>query len=175
MTNKKHLTLRALCVSVLTATALFSSGCASIVHGGQRNITINSTPSGAKVVIIKADTGLPVHNGVTPLTVSLDPKRGYFKGQAYTLKVELEGYNSAEVAIKPELSGWFFGNILFGGLIGMLAVDPATGAMWNLTPDKIEQPLSANQASVIKNGEGFVVVLASQLTENERANMVRVN
>lgn len=175
MTNKQHQSLRALCVSVLSATALFSTGCASIVHSGQRNVTINSTPTGAKVVIVKANTGEAVHSGVTPLTVSLNPKRGYFKGQAYTLKLELEGYQTAEVAIKPELSGWYLGNIIFGGLIGMLAVDPATGAMWNLTPEKIEQPLTASQASLIKNGEGFVIVLASQLTANERANMVRVN
>jgi hypothetical protein len=29
------------------------------------------------------------------------------------------------------MSGWYCGKLLFGGLIGMLAVDPATGAIWN--------------------------------------------
>jgi len=57
----------------------------------------------------------------------------------------------------------------------MVAVDPATGAMWNLAPDKIEQKLSADQASLIKNRNGFIVVLASELTDNERKRMVRIN
>ncbi len=47
--------------------------------------------------------------------------------------------------------------------------------MFNLTPEKIEQPLSASQAQVIREGKGLLVVLVSQATEGERANMVRVN
>ena len=57
----------------------------------------------------------------------------------------------------------------------MLIVDPLTGAMYNLKPEKIEQPLSAAQAQVIRDGKGMLVVLASQATEHERAQMVRVN
>ena len=57
----------------------------------------------------------------------------------------------------------------------MLIVDPLTGAMFNLQPEKIEQPLTASQAEVIREGKGVLVVLASQTTEQERANMVRVN
>lgn len=41
------------------------------------------------------------------------------------------------------MDGWYMGNLLFGGFIGFLIVDPATGAMWklddnvygNLSPD----------------------------------------
>jgi hypothetical protein len=53
----------------------------------------------------------------------------------------MPGYEPAEVQLKPSLSGWYFGNILFGGLIGMVAVDPNTGAMFNLMPNKVEQTL----------------------------------
>ena len=60
-------------------------------------------------------------------------------------------------------------------LIGMLIVDPITGAMYNLKPEKIEQPLAASQAQVNRDGKGVLVVLASQTTEPERADMVRVN
>jgi len=34
------------------------------------------------------------------------------------------------------------GNIIFGGLVGMIVVDPLTGAMWDLEPADIEQPLT---------------------------------
>ena len=107
--------------------------------------------------------------------VVLDPKRGYFKGQAYRLKFELTGYQPAEVVVRPALSGWYFGNIVFGGLIGMLVVDPITGSMWNLTPDKIEQSLTPAQASLLRQGHGFMVVLVAEATPAERASMVRVN
>ena len=57
----------------------------------------------------------------------------------------------------------------------MLIVDPLTGAMFNLAPDKIEQTLSASQAEVIRSGNGLLVILTSQATDHERADMVRVN
>ena len=57
----------------------------------------------------------------------------------------------------------------------MLIVDPLTGAMYNLKPEKIEQPLSAAQAQVVRDGKGMLVVLESQTTEHERAEMTRMN
>ena len=87
----------------------------------------------------------------------------------------MPGYETAEVALTPKMSGWYWGNLLIGGLIGMLAVDPATGSMWNIAPDKIEQKLPAARAALIKNKTGFVVVLASELTPAEREHMVRLN
>ena len=57
----------------------------------------------------------------------------------------------------------------------MLAVDPATGAMWNIAPDKIDRKLVSGQSALIRNKTGFVVVLASELTPAEREQMVRLN
>jgi hypothetical protein len=158
----------------LTIAALTAGGCASIVHGGNRSLSINSQPAGAKATITKA-SGEAVVVQTTPCTVSLDPKGGYFRGQSYTLKLELDGYQSTEVQLRPALSGWYFGNIIFGGLIGMIAVDPVTGSMWNIEPAKIEQTLTASQATLIKEKQGFVVVLASQLTPGERQSMTKIN
>lgn len=165
---------RKFCVSTLIAASLLAGGCSSIVHGGSRTISVATQPQGAKATISK-NTGELVSVNTTPFTVTLDPKRGYFKGQAYNVRLELPGYKSAEVSIEPTMSGWYWGNLIFGGLIGMLAVDPVTGSMWNLTPDKIQQSLTPSQAELIKSGSGFVVVLASQLTPAERASMVKIN
>ena len=87
----------------------------------------------------------------------------------------MPGYSPTEVKLDSSVSGWYFGNLLFGGLIGMLIVDPLTGAMFNLTPEKIEQPLNAPQAQLIRNGQGLLIILTSQATLRERAEMVRVN
>ena len=159
---------------VLSFTALFAGGCASIVHSGNRSININTEPVGAKATMSKPD-GTVVSVQTTPCTFSLDPRRGYFKGQSYTLKLEHTGYKPTEVELHPELSGWYFGNIIFGGLIGLVIVDPLTGSMWNIAPNKIDQPLSSSQAALIREHKGFVVVLVSQITDSERKQMVRIN
>ena len=171
----KHLSDPATILCVVIAASL--SGCASIVHNGNRTITLNTQPAGAKATIVKANSGEAVSVQTTPFTVNLDPKGGFFKGQAYKIKLELAGYQPCEVDVKPTMSGWYVGNVVFGGLIGLLIVDPATGAMWNLSPEKIEQRLSASKAELIKSGNGFVVMMASDaaLTPTERAQMVRIN
>ena len=161
----------------VVGVSFFTGGCASIVHSGNRSISISTDPPGATASIRKAGSS-SINDVVvvnkTPCTVSLDPKGGYFRGQSYTLRLELDGYQTTEVALTPKMSGWYWGNLIIGGLIGMLAVDPATGAMWNIAPEKIEQKLPARTA-LIKNKTGFVVVLASELTAGEREHMVRVN
>ncbi|HEY0947087.1 MAG TPA: hypothetical protein VGD81_17525 [Opitutaceae bacterium] len=160
--------------TALLAAGLNLTGCASIVHGGNRTVTLNTQPSGAKAYVRKAG-GEVVTVQTTPCTVSLDPKKGYFKGQTYVVKFELEGHQTAELELRPTLSGWYFGNIVFGGLIGMIAVDPVTGSMWNIEPAAIQQTLTESQASLLKNKEGFIVVLASDLTPSEREHMTKLN
>jgi hypothetical protein len=150
------------------------TGCATIVHSGPRPISVASTPAGAKVSIYDRDGNL-VQTNTTPFLAQLPTKYRYFQGQTYRLVFEMPGHATTEVKLDSSLSGWYLGNVVFGGLIGLLIVDPMTGAMYNLTPDKIEQPLSAPQAEVIRDKKGLLVVLASQATEGERAQMVRVN
>src|SRR5215472_11016784 len=144
------------------------AGCASIVHGGLRSVSVASSPSGAKVSIYDRSNAL-VQTSTTPFVAHLDPKYKYFQGQSYRLVFELPGHATAEARLNSSLSGWYFGNLLIGGLVGMLIVDPLTGSMYNLTPEKIEQPLSAAQAQIIRERKGLLVVLASQTTANERA------
>ena len=84
---------------------------------------------------------------MTPTTVTLLTKRGYFKGKNYTVVFKKEGYKDQEMAIKRGTDGWYiFGNLLFGGLVGWLIVDPITGAMWTL-PKEIAGTLTASAES----------------------------
>ncbi|HEX9139898.1 MAG TPA: hypothetical protein VF848_08915 [Steroidobacteraceae bacterium] len=162
-------------LAVLTASAcIVMAGCATIVHGGARPVSVASTPPGAKVSIYDRDNKL-VLTSTTPFVAQLNPKYAYFKGQNYRLVFEMPAHATAEVWLDSTVSGWYWWNFLFGGLIGMVIVDPLTGAMFNLTPDKIEQPLTASQTEVIRDRKGLLVVMASQLTEHERAAMVRIN
>jgi len=165
--------LRQMFVVAMLSAATAITGCATIVHSGPRAISVASTPPGAKVSIYDRSNTL-VQTNTTPFVAQLSTKYGYFKGQAYRLVLEMPAHATAEVNLQSSVSGWYFGNLVFGGLIGMLIVDPVTGAMYNLKPEKIEQPLTASQAEVVRNGNGVLVVLVSQTTEHERSEMVRV-
>jgi len=166
--------LREIAVVAVFGACTVLGGCATIVHSGPRAIPVASSPPGAKVSIYDRDNKL-VQTNTTPFVAQLPMKAGYFKSQNYRLEFELPGHQSAEVHLESSVSGWYWGNLAFGGLIGMLIVDPLTGAMFNLHPEKIEQPLTASQAQVIREGKGLLVVMVSQTTEQERANMVRIN
>nr|WP_298726651.1 PEGA domain-containing protein [uncultured Steroidobacter sp.] len=174
--RRNRLVRGALAFGILGAS-LFAGGCASIVNGGNREISIATQPPGATASVRKSGGGIMDVVAVekTPCTISLDPKKSYFSGQSYTLRLELPGYKVTEVELTPKMSGWYWGNLVIGGLIGMLAVDPATGAMWNITPDKIDRKLASGELAMIRNKTGFVVVLESELSPAERLAMVRVN
>lgn len=139
--------------SVFPLAMVLASGCASIVDGGDKSVRIHSNPAGAKVTISDKD-GKEVCVQNTPAVVTLRRHHGYFDGEKYKLLFEAPGYYPSEVEVKSVLNGWYFGNLFFGGAIGLLGVDPATGAMWTLSPREIEWNLISkdkvlNQAELL--------------------------
>ena len=145
-----------LCVlSVAFLLASFLSGCASIVSKSTWPVNVQTNPTGAKCLISKAD-GMPLHTGETPITITLDSSRGYFLPAKYMVKCMKDGYQTSSSVFSGNLNGWYFGNIIFGGLIGILILDPATGAMWrldetqivNLAPDKSTPTLDISKPTL---------------------------
>lgn len=57
------------------------------------------------------------------------------------------GYDEKIVPITFKIDGWYFGNILIGGVLGMLIVDPATGAMWKIETEFLDETLSRTGSS----------------------------
>ncbi|AKJ27572.1 hypothetical protein [Caldimonas brevitalea] len=130
--------------AVIIAAALVLSGCASIFSGSTQSVTISSEPAGANIVVLNR-AGIQVHSGTTPATVTLNRGAGYFKSESYVVRVQKEGYAPKEVTLTGTVNGWYFGNILVGGLIGMLAIDPVTGAMYSL-PSSVNATLEPSSA-----------------------------
>jgi hypothetical protein len=122
--------------------ALALSGCASIFNGQTQSVVIKSVPDGASV-LVKNKSGESVHTGTAPVTLTLKRGAGYFKSEVYTVSFTKEGFAPKELTITGSMSGWYIGNLLFGGLIGMLAVDPVTGAMY-VFPDSVSGTLEAS-------------------------------
>jgi hypothetical protein len=149
------------------------TGCASIVSGGPKKVTINTTPPGAKVTIYDKD-GKVVTTSQSPAVVPLNRSTGYFAGQEYRIVIQKPGYKSTEVRVQATINGWYFGNLLIGGAIGMLIVDPLTGAMFTLSPDKIQETLTPAQRSNLKKGPGLGIMLKEQLSPEQIANLKKV-
>ncbi|WP_096086863.1 hypothetical protein [Agaribacterium haliotis] len=120
-------------LSISLVSVLALSSCSSIVSKTEYPVTISSTPDSSSF-IIKDAQGKSVHSGTTPAVVNLKASSGYFKSAKYTLILSHEGYEDKTYTFSASLDGWYWGNIIFGGLIGMLIVDPATGAMYKLPP-----------------------------------------
>jgi len=127
-------------LSLLIVPLIFT-GCASILDGGNKSVHLNSNPAGAKVTISN-DDGKVVFVQTTPAIVNLARSSGYFRGEDYRLIFEAPGYSPYETRITSQIDGWYFGNVLFGGLIGMLIVDPLTGDMYTLSPREINCSLA---------------------------------
>jgi hypothetical protein len=127
-------------LAAMLAVITFGAGCASMVDGGPAVVHINSKPTGAKVSVFDWENK-PVATQTTPATLSLQRSRGYFAGERYKVVFEAPGYYPATKYIDSRINGWYFGNIFFGGVIGMFAVDPLTGAMFTLSPKDINMNL----------------------------------
>ena len=116
---------------LILVAAVVLAGCASIVSKSEYPVAITSNPIGADFVV-KRRSGIPIASGVTPATIILPASDGYFQPAKYTIEFRRKGVLQS-VPLTAKINGWYFGNLVFGGvIIGMLIVDPATGAMWRL-------------------------------------------
>ena len=121
------------------------AACATLVGGGgTQRMNISSTPSAALVSVDGTQ------QGQTPTMVTLSRK------QQHQVRVELQGYQPYEVTLEKKVNGWVWGNIVFGGIIGLI-VDASTGAMWKLTPDQISAALSRTGVSGELRGDVLFV------------------
>lgn len=124
--------MKRLAMAVLVSSVVGLSGCATIVGSSDQPFQVTSQPEGADFKI-KDENGKVVSTGKTPQTVTLPKSDGtYFGGKDYTVTFSKDGMTSESTTSKSHANGWYIaGNILFGGLIGWLAVDPFNGGMWS--------------------------------------------
>ena len=116
--------------AVVTATLfLFHiSGCASIFKGANEDVKVESSPSGAEVVV----NGQP--KGTTPVTLSLESK------ETYDFTFKKKGYEDRHLSVGHGLgAGWVVLDVLLG--IIPVVVDAVTGAWYSLDRTSISVEL----------------------------------
>lgn len=120
-------------LSFLFLSLLFS-GCASIVSDSKYAVRI-TTNSPNSTVVVRKKNGELVAQQQAPALVLLDSGRGYFLPARYVVEVSAPGMNPAVCELSASFDYWYLGNVFpFPFLIplGMLIVDPLTGAMWKM-------------------------------------------
>ena len=157
----------ALCLVTL---CLFSS-CATLMSGGGRNtVHIRTDPPAATISIINRK-GIEVFNGKSQATIRLKTGAGYFVPARYTVKITAPGYEERSIEIKSTINGWYFANIFIGGLIGMVIVDPATGAMWRLREVALDEKLDKSN---LTTGISLKVIDISTLSADQKKQLVEI-
>ena len=167
--------LGVLALAVLASMMIFSQGCASIMEGGKGTVKITSQPQGASYVVYNKK-GEAVDSGATPATVTLKRGAGYFSAQKYTVKFTKTGYRDCEARIENGLSMWYAaGNIIFGGLIGWLIVDPLTGAMWTLKDLQVDMETGPRAEATETTENSLKILTIDQVPTELRPRLVRIN
>ena len=109
-------------VPLLLSLALLTSGCATLTKGGSQTVTVDTDPSGAMCTLARDAKTLAVINP-TPGSVPVEKARG-----TIAVACTKQGYLEASFNLASEFQAMTFGNILFGGIVGII-VDGASGAM----------------------------------------------
>lgn len=154
----------------LIVTAMLAlPSCATIFSHSAYPIAIKSTPEGATISITDK-RGLLVYKGETPAYIKLRTSDGYFSKENYEVTFRMDGYQDRTVPITFRIDGWYFGNVLIGGVIGLLIVDPLTGAMWKIDRDFINETLSRKRAQVALN-----VVDINDIPAEWKTHLIKIN
>ncbi len=98
------------------------------------------------------------------MTSKIDRKSGQ------VVSFRLDGYKTQEMPLASTVNGWFFGNIIFGGLFGS-TTDSATGAINEYSPSFYNVTLSPiKSSSVIPVDEVKTYVIANYKSIYEELN-----
>ena len=162
----KILRFVALCALMASLTS-----CATIFTATKYPVAFNTTPEGAGITIENRE-GKVIFEGVTPTTVKLKSSAGYMKKEEYKITFTKDGYTQKVVNISAELDGWYIGNIMLGGIIGMLIVDPASGAMYKIA----KEDRVINETLQPTNEQALQVYDINNLPDNiNKKDLVRIS
>ncbi len=159
------------------ATVMLLASCATIVGSPTQPITINSVPGSAKVVVTD-EKSVVAFQGETPASVTLKKSDGsYFGKKTFKVEISKEGYQTQIVKVDSSPNGWYIaGNLIFGGLIGWLIVDPFNGGMYTLSPDQVNASLGGGATSHFQWQEGsLAILLLEEVPSSLRDKMVKVS
>lgn len=160
---------RTLTVVIAAILLVATTNCASIVSKSNYPVNFVSNPAEANIKITDRK-GNMVYAGTTPALVQLKSGNGFFTKARYNVTYSKEGYKDINFPVEATIDGWYFGNIVFGGLIGLLIVDPATGAMFRISQDYYSMALEEENTSAKLD-----IYSIDDIPEEWKTNLVKIN
>lgn len=126
--------------ALLIALGLGQLHCATVINGSHQRVPLTSSPPNATVLVDGVEAG------TTPITVKLRRRKPHI------IEFKKEGFQTVEKSVVRTHSGWIWGNILIGGLVGLL-VDLIAGSHYSLQPASIDAELRLIDAENKKHGD----------------------
>ena len=120
-------------------TILFASllmvamSCSTVFNGSLSDVDVQSNPSQAIVYVNGQELG------PTPALLKLE------RGETHIIEVKKAGFQTYRITTKSSITGWFWGNLVCGGLIGM-AVDLISGNAYDVEPQFLNAMLNKDNA-----------------------------
>ncbi len=158
----------------MAATTLLTSSCATIFGHSNYKVAFNSNPVGSTITITDRK-GVEIYKGTTPTTVRLKSSAGYFLKGEYQVKFHMDGYEDKIISVDGRLNGWYIGNIFLGGLVGMLIVDPASGAMSKIDDKGINETSQQTAQHAQVSSHELNIVDINSLPKFALNNLKKVN
>jgi hypothetical protein len=128
--------------------SLLLPGCATLFEGTSQSVSISTDPAGADCTIDRNGSRIGQVNP-TPGSIHLDKSK-----DDLSVLCKHPGYQSATVTESPKFQGTTFGNIVAGGLVGVI-VDAASGANYAY-PAEVRINLAADPAAIAPPGPPIV-------------------
>ena len=147
--------------------AVAMAGCATITKGTDQLVTIDTEPDGAVCDLFTDDKQIAVINP-TPGSIKVPKSK-----KDLSVRCEKDGYFPTEGVIKSSFQGMTFGNILFGGIIG-IAIDAGSGAM-NKYEEGVSITLIPESFSSEEERDGFFDTLRADYLVEYDAAVVKIN
>lgn len=132
----------------LSAIVASVSGCATLHNGTHESVRLNSDPPGAEAVIDGTE------HVTTPAQVELE------RGKDHSIAFHKGGFEDADTSITSSESGWVWGNILIGGIPGIIA-DEIDGAAKKLSTEDVETTLTPIAAKAPPPSQGSTAAVFS--------------
>ena len=77
----------------------------------------------------------------------------------------MDGYYPYEMQIQRTVDGWFFGNLIFGGLLGIV-IDAVSGSMYQLTPNQVVATMGRNTARTDSEDGSIMISVSLDIDPN---------
>lgn len=134
---------KVLCCLFVFCLCLSMTGCATIITGKHEKVKVTSNPPGATV---RTDSGEIIK---TPGNFTLE------RNEDHVLVAEYPGAESQQKNVKHGVQGWFFGNIIFGGIIGGV-VDIVSGSCDHLSPKEVHFDFTESGQALASKREAYL-------------------